>query len=234
MNFIKQTQDCIDRIREITNTAILFCSFGKDSLVLLDMLSKKFDKVICIFMYFVKDLEHIDKYIRWAKAKYPNIEVEQMPHWNLTYILKSGMYCVPNPKIKLLKLNDIIRIAKKKHQIPYVFLGMKKADGLNRRLMLKTYDNYENKGNVYPLSDWSQKNVLTYIKQYKIPSPVRYSKNVSGGCGFNIDCYLFLQRHYPNDLQKILKAFPMSKKILIDHETRHNTNRNQNDKTFPN
>jgi len=220
MNIIAQTQNSIDRIRERTDTAILFCSFGKDSLVLLDLLAPRFNKVICVFMYFVQGLEHIEKYIRWTKVKYPNIEVEQIPHWNLTYILRNGMFCARNPKVKLLKLADIDKVIRLKYGINYAFYGMKKADGMNRRLMLNTYENYENRGMVYPLADWKQKDILSYIKFHKIPEPVRYSKNASGGVGFNLDCFLYIRKNYPQDLHKIYKAFPMSEKILIDYDNK--------------
>jgi sulfate adenylyltransferase subunit 2 len=218
MNRLEQAINSIDRIREQTDTAVLFCSFGKDSLVLLDLLYPRFDKVICVFMYFVKGLNHIEKYIRWAEAKYPGIVVEQIPHWNLTYILKSGMFCIANPKVKLLKLSDIDRAVRLKHGVDYVFYGMKKADSMNRRLMLNTYANYENAGKVYPLADWSQKDILSYMRQYRMPEPVRYSKKASGGLGFNTECFLWMRENCPQDLRKVLRAFPLSEKLLFEHD----------------
>lgn len=172
-------------------------------------------------MYFVKDLEHIDKFLNWAKAKYNNITILQVPHWNLTYILRSGVYCVANPNIKLLKVADIDNAIRIKTRLSYSFYGMKKADSLNRRLMLNTYEEAISETNkIYPLSDWTNKEVLAYMKAKGLPEPVRYSKKASGGVGFNEDCYLWLRENYPNDLQKILKAFPMSEKILWDYDNR--------------
>ena len=107
MTHIETANMVIENIRQKSNSCILFCSLGKDSLVLLDMLYPKFDRVVCVFMYFVKDLEHINRWINWVKNRYPKIEFMQVPHWNLTYILRSGLYCVPNPKIKLVKLADV-------------------------------------------------------------------------------------------------------------------------------
>lgn len=196
----------------------MFCSFGKDSLVLLDLLYPKFDCIVCVFMYFVPGLDHIGRWVNWVKAKYPKIEFVQVPHWNLTYILRSGMYCVPNPKIKLLKLADVVSAMRLKYGIYYTFLGMKKADGMNRRLMLKGYANYENEGLCYPLADWTQKDILAYMKQKGLPEPVRYSKKASGGVGFNLDCFLWLRENYPGDLRKIIKAFPMSERILFEYD----------------
>jgi len=215
---IEDTYCSIDRIREKTSSALLFLSFGKDSLVLLDLIYPKFDRIVCAFMYFVPELGHIERWIKWTKAKYPKIELIQIPHWNLTYILKSGMYCVPNPKVKLLKLADVVKSMKLKYGIDYVFLGMKKADSMNRRLMLNRMGfPYEKSGLVYSLADWTQKDILAYMKQKGLPEPVRYSKNASGGVGFNPECFLWLEKNYPEDLEKIYGVFPMSRRILFEH-----------------
>ncbi len=219
MNKLEQVNQYIDLIREKSSEAILFCSFGKDSLVLLDLIYPKFDRIVCVFMYFVPGLEHIERWVKWTKAKYPKIELAQVPHWNLTYILRSGMYCVPNPKVKLLKLADVVESMRLKSNIDYVFLGMKKADGMNRRLMLNGYkaNGYENNGLCYPLADWTQKEILAYMKLKGLPEAVRYSKNASGGVGFNLECFLWLEKNFPEDLDKIYRVFPMSRRILFEY-----------------
>ena len=128
------------------------------------------------------------------------------------------MYCVPNPKIKLLKLADVDLAMRLKFGIEFVFYGMKKADSMNRRLMLNTYQDYENAGKVYPLADWTQRDVITYMRQKGLPEPVRYSNKASGGIGFNLDCFLWLRKNYPGDLRRIIKAFPMSERILFEYD----------------
>lgn len=192
------------------------CSLGKDSLVLLDMIYPRFKRIVCAFMYFVKGLEHIDKWIRWCKARYPNIEFVEIPHWNLTYVLRCGMYSVPQPNVKLLKLADVIRGLRAKYDLYYTFLGMKKADGMNRNLMLRGYEaqSYINNGLAYPLADWTQKHVLAYMKQRNLPPPVRYSLKASSGVGFNIECLTWLEKNYPQDLRKIYEVFPLCEREL--------------------
>jgi 3'-phosphoadenosine 5'-phosphosulfate sulfotransferase (PAPS reductase)/FAD synthetase len=220
MSKVEQANQHIDLIRVKSSESVLFLSLGKDSLVLLDLIYPKFDRIVCVFMYFVKDLEHINRWINWTKAKYPKIEFVQIPHWNLTYILRGGMYCVPNPKVKLLKLADVVKAMQLKYGVYYTFLGMKKADGMNRRLMLNGYkaNGYQNNGLCYPLADWTQKEILAYMKLKGLPEPVRYSKNASGGVGFNEECFLWMREHFPNDLEKIYAAFPMSRRILFKYD----------------
>lgn len=218
MSKLDKTKEIIESIN--SDSCILFCSLGKDSLVLLDLIYPKFKRVVCVFMYFVPNLEHIQRYIDWVNTKYPRVEFVQITHWNLSYILRSGLYCVPNPKVKLIKLADVTEAMKLRFGIHYVFLGMKKADSMNRRLMLDGYENYEKNGLVYPLADWTQKEILTYMRHKKLPEPVRYSKKASGGVGFNEDCFVWLRENYPQDLEKIFKTFPMSRKILFDYDNK--------------
>lgn len=221
MTLLETTQRSISRIREKSDAAILFCSFGKDSLVLLDLMYPHFKRLVLVFMYFVPGLDHIERYVRWAESRYPGIIIDQVPHWTLTRIMRHGLFCTPRPDVKLLSLADINENMRLKHGIQYSFFGMKKADSLNRRLMLGRYgEGYENNGNVYPLADWTQKDIMSYMRMRQLPEPVRYSKNASGGLGFNLDCYLWMRRNAPQDLERVLQAFPMSGKILFDYDHR--------------
>ena len=61
MSKVEQANRYIDLIRVKSNEALLFLSLGKDSLVLLDLIYPKFDRIVCVFMYFVKKLEHINR-----------------------------------------------------------------------------------------------------------------------------------------------------------------------------
>lgn len=220
MSLMEQTYRTINAVREQSDSVIVFCSLGKDSLVTLDLVYPQFKRVVCVFMYFVPGLEHIERWVNWAKARYPKMEFMQIPHWNLSFILRGGLYCVPNPKIKLIKLADVVKAVRLKTGIDYVFLGMKKADSMNRRLMLKGYEaqEYINNMQAYPLADWTQKDVLAYMKMKGIPEPIRYSLKASSGTGFNLDCFLWLRDNYPQDLQRIYKTFPMSERILWEYE----------------
>lgn len=220
MSLMEQTYRTINAVREQSDSVIVFCSLGKDSLVTLDLVYPQFKRVVCVFMYFVPGLEHIERWVNWAKARYPKMEFMQIPHWNLSFILRGGLYCVPNPKIKLIKLADVVKAVRLKTGIDYVFLGMKKADSMNRRLMLKGYEaqKYINNMQAYPLADWTQKDVLAYMKMKGIPEPIRYSLKASSGTGFNLDCFLWLRDNYPQDLQRIYKTFPMSERILWEYE----------------
>lgn len=232
MNKLEQAHDTIRFVREQTDECLVFNSCGKDSLVTLDLVAPYFRRVVCVFMYFVPGLEHIEKFLAFSLRRYHNVEVLQLPHWNLSYVRRGGMYCVPNPKQKLLKLRNVIDQAREQTGINPVFLGMKKADSMNRRLMLNTYEeaHYTNAGLAYPLATWTQKEVLAYMKQKRLPMPVRYGKNASNGIGFNLDCFLWMERNAPADLRRMYEAFPLSQRILFEYHYNNpeiETNNNQ-------
>ncbi|SQA92479.1 phosphoadenosine phosphosulfate reductase family protein [Capnocytophaga ochracea] len=222
MNIYQHTQQVIDTVRKKTNRVLLFYSCGKDSIALLHWCAKNFSEVVCVFMYFVKDLEHINKFINFSKKQYPNISFIQRPHYALTYINKSGLFCTPQ-NTRILKLSDIIQSVRIETQIEYVFLGMKQSDSMNRRIMLRQYEMQAISPTnlVYPFSLWKDKDVLRYISNNRLPKPIQYSNKKSNGITFDLDVYLYLREHYPNDLQKILDVYPLSEKILFDYDQKN-------------
>nr|DAN70623.1 MAG TPA: phosphoadenosine-phosphosulfate reductase [Caudoviricetes sp.] len=222
MNIYQHTQQVIDTVKAKTNRVLLFYSCGKDSIALLHWCAQNFNEVVCVFMYFVKDLEHINKFINFSKKQYPNISFIQRPHYALTYINKSGLFCTPQ-NTRILKLSDIIQSVRIETQIEYVFLGMKQSDSMNRRIMLRQYEMQAISPTklVYPFSLWKDKDVLRYISNNRLPKPIQYSNKKSNGITFDLDVYLYLREHYPNDLQKILDVYPLSEKILFDYDQKN-------------
>lgn len=220
-NIIVSAQDCIKYVASQTDECLLFLSTGKDSLVTLDLIYPHFKHVTCVFMYFVQGLEHIERWMRWAKTRYPGIDIIQVPHFTLSYALRSGLCCVPNPKVKLMSLSSVVKAVRNQTGLYHTFLGMKKADGMNRRLMLNTYreQHYTNMGMCYPLAEWTQKDILAYMRQNRLPQPVRYNiKMASSGVGFNYDCLAWLRDNFPQDLQKFFTVFPLAERILWQHD----------------
>lgn len=171
-------------------------------------------------MYLVDNLEHIEKYLIWAKKKY-NVEYKKYPHFMLpTYFNNSYYKLHNNKKVPNIKLADIEEQAKQDFNCQWVVYGSKKSDSLNRRLMLKTYlleaINLETK-KIYPLTDWKKEHCLKYIKANKLPMPISYGheNSKSSGVGIDAQTLLFCKKYYPNDYEKILKVFPFLEVTII-------------------
>lgn len=216
MNPMKHTLSVLDFLKSQTDNVILFYSGGKDSLVLLDILSKYF-KVNLAFMYFVPELYHIEKYISFAEKKY-DVRCIKYPHWMLSQYFNDNYFRFHQKEpIPNIKLYDVINKAKSDFGCQYVVMGMKKADSLNRRLMLNTYFmeaiNLDSR-TYYPLSNWKKADCIAYIRQKRLPFPISYSVSNSSGMDLNKEVLLWLRKNEPNDYEKVLKQFPFAESII--------------------
>jgi hypothetical protein len=60
------------------------------------------------------------------------------------------------------------------------------------------------------------------MRMHRLPQPVRYSLKASSGVGFNIECLLWLEKNFPQDLQTIYRTFPMCERQLWEHHHEYN------------
>ena len=221
---MKNTVEVIKKVSSKPERAILFHSAnGKDSIALLDLMRPYFNEILCVYMYTVPELEHINKYIRYAEQKY-NVKFVQVPHFVLYSYIKCGyMGIKKNEKTKYQNLANITDSIRLKYGIDWAFFGFKQSDSLNRRLMLRTYEdnaiNYETK-KCYPLSEWKNKDVLKYIETKQLINPIHYGgTSQSSGAAINdINFLLYIKKHYPNDYKKVISYFPLSELTVYKYE----------------
>lgn len=224
MQELKRAREIIDDVSKETDSILLFHSLsGKDSIVLLDLCYKKFKRVIVVFMYLVKDLEHIMRYYNYAKAKYPNIEFVQVPHYALFNYIKTGyMGIKQNTKQRQWTLADITEKLREKLGVEWACYGFKQSDSLNRRLMLRSYTdgkeaiNWKTK-KFYPLSTYKNKEILDFILDHRLKNPevCGTNKQSSGVDIEDIECQKYLKELYPADLEKIYEVFPMARIVML-------------------
>jgi sulfate adenylyltransferase subunit 2 len=222
---VKNTIETIKSVSSLTKKAILFHSAtGKDSIALLDLMRPYFDEILCVYMYIVPNLEHINKYIKHAETKY-NVKFIQTPHFALYSYIKSGYLGIKkNENTKLLRLSQITENVCLKYGIEWAFFGFKQSDSMNRRLMLRTYENnninYKNK-KCYPLSEWKNADVLKYIETKRLTNPINYGAlaQSQGTSISDLNFLLWCKTNYPNDYKKILSYFPLAEIKVYEHET---------------
>jgi hypothetical protein len=106
--------------------------------------------------------------------------------------------------------------------IQWAIFGFKQSDSINRRLMLKTYEDEaicSVSKNVYPLSKYKNKDVLTYISKRKLIQPTAYGYGQSQGNDISELAFLmYCKEKYPNDYQKVISLFPMCERIVFEYE----------------
>ena len=224
MQELKRAREIIDDVSKETDSILLFHSLsGKDSIVLLDLCYKKFKRVIVVFMYLVKDLEHVMRYYNYAKAKYPNIEFVQVPHYALFNYIKTGyMGIKQNTKQRQWTLSDITDKLREKIGVEWACYGFKQSDSLNRRLMLRSYTdgkeaiNWKTK-KFYPLSTYKNKEIMDFILDHRLKNPevCGTNKQSSGVDIEDIEYQNYLKELFPEDLEKIYKVFPMARIVML-------------------
>lgn len=232
---MKDAITVIRKIAAITDKAVLFHSAtGKDSIALLHLMHPFFKEILCVFMYAVKDLEHINKYIGWAQHRYPNVRFIQIPHMAVYSEVRTGFLgCKQNPNQKLYSLSDLTDIVRVKYNIEWAFFGFKMSDSFKRRLMLRNYTpdkgeydlqaiNYKSK-KAYPLSVYKNGDVLRYIEDNGLIRPESYGTGQSSGCDpSNVEYLLWLEKNSPRDLQKVYSVYPLAERLIFNYK--HNNN----------
>lgn len=222
----------IRSVRKQTGTAVLFYSAGgKDSIALLDMLAKEFEKVICYYMYLIPNLDHVQPYIKWAETHYGNVEVRQIEHFQMDYFRKGGYFCDADPRFQLpkkdpnalrvRKIGDIEQWVREQTGIKFAFSGMKGQDGYMKRMRLKRFAHtgyITEKGMVYPLAIWTNAEVQQYISAKNLIKPFVYGDGVSQGFTITLDVLTLLKAYYPRDYRRTLQVFPYAETLIFDYE----------------
>lgn len=226
MNKYLLSMQIIQSIREKTDTAVLYYSAGgKDSIALLDMLAGMFNKVICYYMYLIPNLDHVQPYIKWAETKYNNVEIRQIKHFQRDYYDACGFFREPNISIKPRKIGEIEQAVREETGISYAFSGMKGVDGYMKRMRLKKFAKSSyitDKGMVYPLALWTNKEVLQYIRLRGLIQPFVYDPGaISQGFTIDLKTMLMMRNKYPHDFKRILEEFPYFEKLIFDYEYKH-------------
>jgi len=214
----------IDNLRDRADEVILFHSAtGKDSIMLLDVLSKKFVKVHCVFMYIVKGLDYENRYISWAEKRYPNCTFRHVPHYALASFIRNGYLGIEKDvSITKTSISTVAERVKAAIGVEWSVYGFKKIDGITRRVMLNGYPGgiFEKTKKAYPLMDLKNGDVLNYIQDNNLIPPFCYDAGrPSSGCDISQPLFLnYLRSKYPGDLQKIHRQFPDTKIILFKYD----------------
>jgi len=196
MDTVKQINDILKN-----EPIIVMFSTGKDSIVMADLLLKGYSgKKEFVFLYFVPGLEIKQRFIEHYEKRW-NVKIHQQPHFE-TLSLKTG---------KKYKMADIERGLRAKFNISYIAQGIRRDESMARCGMLAhlPYGIDERNKKLYPIADFSAKDVMAYIKLNKLPLPVEYSHGWKHDFSVpDVDGLVYLKNNYPNDYKKVIAEFP--------------------------
>lgn len=213
-DILKHTDETIMHASRQSDVCILFWSAtGKDSIVLLDLLSPHFKRIICVYLYIVKGLNIVEPFFYWARS-YGNVDIVQLPHPDAIRIKKYGIFTEkPILSLKELKYKDYEDYLKREYCTSVVVYGMKIADSFVRRGIFHKAakaDIHVDFGKYYPIVNWSNKDCLSYIQMHSLPRPLKLgSKRASSGINFREETILYIKKQYPLDYQKYINEYPL-------------------------
>ena len=187
-------------------------SGGKDSIVVLDLCARTFQRVECFFMYLVPGLECVEAQLDLARSRF-GVSIRQYPHWLVADLLRRGVYCPNTYKQDDLpdyKLRDIYTLARTDARAPVVATGAKRADSLWRRRSLPTTSGWTDL--VYPIVGWNKFDVLSYLGRKKLPVPP--SSGSATGIDLSTPALLWLHDTFPRDFEKLCETFPYAESVV--------------------
>lgn len=206
--------------REESPAVVVGFSGGKDSMVVLDLCARTFDRVEAFFMYLVPGLECIDVALAEMEARYAwcnkgeGIRIRQYPHWLVQRYLAEGLFCNPRHTMDDIagmewSLRDVYDTVAKDFDIPVVATGAKLADSMWRRWQMASWC----KDLLQPLREWGKLDVLAYLKARNLPIP-ESSGRAATGIDFSTPSLCWLHETYPEDFKRLCNVFPYAEAVI--------------------
>lgn len=198
------------------DTCLVGYSGGKDSLVISELCSRAFRKVVGFYLWFIPGLRCIEEQLEFARQRwkmeilqYPAVgylsrkltSSQYGPHWYTREEYDGGK--IPDQAIRVMEETGI----------GVCVLGMKNADHINRKTALRRQEKkYQNVIN--PLKSWRKLDVLAYLKTCNIPIPPSDGR-VSGSIDLTTYSLLWLHQFYPDDFEKMERWFPYIRAVVL-------------------
>jgi len=189
-----------------SDAVLVAYSGGKDSLVVLDLCKRTFQRVEAFFMYLLPGLASVEAALGWASDTY-GVRIHQYPHWLLSRVLKHGVYCNPwhgHDDVPSFTVNDVYQIAMLDTGIPLVATGAKAADSGWRRRHLTTAARADV---ITPIKTWNKLEVLAYLRARGLPIPPSSGRPATG-IDFSTPSLCWLYDTYPQDFARLAEVFP--------------------------
>jgi predicted phosphoadenosine phosphosulfate sulfurtransferase len=99
---------------------------------------------------------------------------------------------------------------RREYNLSYIAYGYRKSESLQRRGQLTSCDGFDRKfRRIFPISDWSEKDVLNYLKKERLPINEFYKygyRDINFPSG---EVLQLVKQNYPDDYKKIKAVYPL-------------------------
>ena len=202
--------DPIKAQSKITDSVIVAFSGGKESVVVLDLCMRYFKRVQPFFMYICPDLSFQEKTLQWYEKKYQT-EIIRLPHMDVSEFFHYGSFRAPDYSFPIVSINDIYKYVRLKTDIWWIAAGERINDSIVRRAMMKKSGSIdEQRGRIYPVSEWKKHEIVDYIKFHNL-----YLGADSRKMGFSFKTLegrelMMIKDNFPDDYEKLIHLYPFA------------------------
>jgi 3'-phosphoadenosine 5'-phosphosulfate sulfotransferase (PAPS reductase)/FAD synthetase len=214
-NVFAETNYIISEYRKNYDSCIVSYSGGKDSLCVLDLVSKAgFVKVVCMSMHFLPNLKVLEKQNNYAKERY-KVDFYSYQDPSLINWLWYAEYNDFTEKIdKLSSYYDtpIVSACRKESGLELIASGHKRTDAMGQGLANAKKAN-KLKNSMQPIINWNKFHVLSYMKANNIPVPENDGRN-SSSMDLHPKNIIWLYKNHPEDYETVRKVFPYVEAII--------------------
>lgn len=99
--------DLVETMAKLTDSVAVSFSYGKDSVVTLDVCARYFKRIAVFFLYELPDMEFDERCLRYYENRY-NVEIMRLPHFILSSWLRCGTYRPKeNLDVPVISITDI-------------------------------------------------------------------------------------------------------------------------------
>ncbi len=221
---LNSANNLLNLIRPKSDAIGVAISFGKDSMVTLDLCCKIFPRVEGYYLFRVRNLAIVKEWSKFVYEKY-NVTVRMYPHFDLSRCYRNAVlqphWATKTPMIKMI---DIERKFRLDAGIDWIAYGWRRSDSMSRALIMKQCGGIDFKSRrIFPLRFWKRGDVYSYLADAGIPLPDGLGRKEQGGLDFHPEALKKLKNDYPDDWKKWIIDFPIQKsKFLTGTSKRFN------------
>lgn len=216
----------VETAAAITDRVLVSFSGGKDSVVTLDLCMRFFKHVEAFFMYQVRGLSFQEAILHYYEDKY-SIPIYRIPHFELSEFLRYGLYRKEDMSVPIVSVKETYDYMRCNTDIYWIAAGERIADSVWRRAMIKhsgTID--EVRGRFYPVAEWTKQNILSYIKQRRLPIGMESAKLGFSFRSFAGKDMAAVKECFPDDYQLIRSWFPLIEASVINYKLKEEARQN--------
>lgn len=221
-------QDLIDFVRsERGDTILLSFSGGKDSVAMWLYLREHFN-IIPYYLYLVPGMSYVDCALRYYED-YFGVHVLRLPHPEFYRMLNAHVWQTPETVATIRALDlpnftyaDVDDLIADEYGLinPFCAIGMRRADGLQRRRLIDQMGvvGYKSRRFFYPLWDWKVADVGHIIKRHNLKLSPEYNMFGRTVVALNYRRLREIKKYYPADYDIILMWFPLAELEIFRYE----------------